>query len=254
MSHISVMRSPTFLVIFLLICCINVIQAQQIPNEAISAIITALKAKGFNTVALVLPYLIKFLVAPITLLIPTDQAIAGERIQESQLVQIAQFHMVKNNFSFTDFQLLPVNTYLPTLLLLGGVPARVEVRNNSADNYTLNNARIVEKDICPSSVASFVTCQGISQILQTPLSEAPAPTPMIAPIAPSPMPALVTPLQVTSLPPASSGLLPITTPSPTGSSRVSNGAYSMHVQESVKFLTTMCISIGAFMVLIARQL
>ncbi|MCO5607572.1 hypothetical protein L7F22_061769 [Adiantum nelumboides] len=170
MSRIFIMRSPTFLVIFLLICCINVIQAQQIPNEANSAIIIALKDKGFNTVALVLPYLIKFLVAPVTFLIPTDQAIAGERIQESQLVQIAQFHMVKNNFSFADFQLLPVNTYLPTLLLLGGVSARVKVRNNSADNYTLNNARIVEKDICPSSVASFVTCQEIAQILQTPLS------------------------------------------------------------------------------------
>ncbi|KAI5064528.1 hypothetical protein GOP47_0021198 [Adiantum capillus-veneris] len=243
---ISTMRLPAFLIISML-CCIDVTQAQLIiPNQVVSTLISALKDKGrYNTGALLVPYLKGFFAPPMTLLIPTDEAIAAQRIQESQLVRIAQFHMIKSNFSFEDLQLLPVNTFLPTFLLLDSSPARVEVTNNSADNYMLNNAQIVDKDICPQSVATFVSCQGISQILTSPETEAPAPAPASAPmLALAPSSALITPLVAPS---PASGLLPIQAPGPASSESGISSSYSLHAKESVRFLQTiMCISYVAF--------
>ncbi|KAH7443081.1 hypothetical protein KP509_02G018400 [Ceratopteris richardii] len=149
------------IILALIICSISTSEAQTVQREVFDSMIAALKGKGYDTGAVLLAFLQRFLVPQLTLLIPTDQAIATRRVQESQLYRIAQFHMIRNNLSFADLQVLPAGTFLPTLLR----DARVEVVNNSAGNFTINNAKIIDPDLCPQSVSRFIACHGISEVL-----------------------------------------------------------------------------------------
>ena len=135
-----------------------------LPNQVVLGLINAIRAEGFNTAALIITYVRDVVRPPVTLLIPNDQAIANVALSlpllsasPSLLRNLVQVHMIPSNLSFSD---LPVNTLIPTF----HTGTRLRVTSNSRNNYMIENAHVLGKDICPN-VADFLTCFGISQVL-----------------------------------------------------------------------------------------
>lgn len=140
------------------------IDQQQLSNATIFDLLQELRSKGFLTGATILSYIAKpFLVSGITLLIPTDMAIADAAVNLSpkQFPPLIEFHILERNLKYRQLRLFPVGTWLPTALPGYGV----EVTSNTAGNYSFNNAQIIKPDLCSNLRSALITCQGISSVL-----------------------------------------------------------------------------------------
>ncbi|MCO5613458.1 hypothetical protein L7F22_067735 [Adiantum nelumboides] len=180
-----------------------------LPGKAVEGAVKALQeAGGYTTVALLLPYLAPILQKKTTLLIPSDEALrrglptwrpplgvlipppdmtgAGRPpfsfLSSQQLRSVAKLHMIKNaNLSFSDLLKLPPGTLLPTLL--GPSPHYLHLLKKTPHDLVINNAHLHHPDLCPTSVASFLTCHGITSLL----SPLPNSSLSLAPTSPPPL-------------------------------------------------------------------
>ncbi|KAI5078139.1 hypothetical protein GOP47_0007963 [Adiantum capillus-veneris] len=197
-------------------------QQRDLSSQDLDAILQDMRNNQFFTAASILSFLKPpFLENRITLMIPTDAAIASVVDRFSGLTlqypPIVQYHIVTRNLNFKQLLLLPQETWLPTM-----VPSKgVQITNNNPTNYTLNDARIVKPDMCPSVVEAEIACHGIDRLFDissvlAPEPENPpfpsepvaAPTPPVSPPPPPPPPS--PPLS----PPASPPPPPLSPPPP----------------------------------------
>ncbi|MCO5582262.1 hypothetical protein L7F22_036154 [Adiantum nelumboides] len=177
----------------------------QLSQQDLNSLLQDLRNNQFFTGASILSFLTPaFLTSRITLMIPTDSAIASVVDRFSGLAlqypPIVQFHIVTRNLNFNQLLLLPNGTWLPTM-----VPGKgVQVTNDDPANYTLNDARIVQPDICPSVGEIDIACQGIDRLFD--ITSVLAPEPQNPPFPPTP--------SATSIPPVVSPSPPLPPPSP----------------------------------------
>ncbi|KAI5081473.1 hypothetical protein GOP47_0004656 [Adiantum capillus-veneris] len=171
--------------------------SKALPGKAVEGVMKALQeAGGYTTAALLLPYLEPILQKRTTLLIPSDEAIRrglptwrppqgivptaamsggdGGRppfsfLSSQQLRSVAKLHIIKSaNLSFADLLKLPSGTLLPTLLG-PGPQVYLHILQRKSHDLVINNAHIHHPDLCPPSLAPFLTCHGITSLL-SPLS------------------------------------------------------------------------------------
>ncbi|KAH7431478.1 hypothetical protein KP509_08G050300 [Ceratopteris richardii] len=158
---------------------------QGLSDQDFDALLKDLQAQKFFTAASILGFLTPpFLTDHITLLVPTDTAIAAAINQFSAISlaypAIIQFHILGRNLNFDQLKLFPVGTWLPTM-----VPGKgVQVTSSSPSDFRLNNAKISQPDICPSMAKFSISCQGINSLLNLSsiLTDVPKNPPVLAPL------------------------------------------------------------------------
>ncbi|KAH7444075.1 hypothetical protein KP509_02G063200 [Ceratopteris richardii] len=208
----SYVRLAAAMVIFGLLFSAEVSEGQQgsISNATFNALLGDLQSNSFFTAAAALRLLARpYLRSHITLLVPTDSSLAqAGSISPRAYPDLIRFHILERNLNFDQLRTLPVGTWIPTLLPNAGV----QVTANAGGNVSLDGVPVIRPNLCRSIVSAFITCQGMSAILNpnSPFSPRPSPNPFLfAGVPPSPTPAPV------SLPPAPSPFTPLLPPSPT---------------------------------------
>eukprot|EP00249_Psilotum_nudum_P018476 c26823_g1_i1 orf=284-1213(+) len=211
-NRLQVAMAPAWLFILCLTLIshahmVNVQAKQQtISDSDMTALINALRNSQFWTGATVISFVKRQLIPKTTLLIPTDSAIATAGVSglpDAVLPSMLRFHTLENNLSFSALKLLPVETWLPTIL----PGAFLQITNNQPSNFSFFNSRVIKPDMCPSTSA-LIVCHGVDSVLNYTqfgmlpvMPTAPAPTlptpPTPAPTAPllkpTPAPAPIPP-------------------------------------------------------------
>nr|P0DH64.1 RecName: Full=FAS1 domain-containing protein SELMODRAFT_448915 [Selaginella moellendorffii] len=132
-----------------------------LPSSDVQPLVSNMIGQGFTVAAAVAQSLQTLIPIRSTLLIPSNNAIAGvdANLSQEDIINTLQYHVLTFPTSFEALSRNDVGAELPTMLQ----GEMITVTSNSPGNFTLNEVNITHPDVCSST--RFIACHGIDRVL-----------------------------------------------------------------------------------------